>query len=86
MRSNVGISYAYYDEGAYQNKDSGVDSAKADARYAPEVIEIVNSGLTLNGEEKVTEVEIGEIYGNQFNHNLRIVNNEKTIHAFQPYH
>ncbi len=94
IRSNMGMSYAYYDEGAYQNetqkaKDAGTwtygDTANGDMRYAPESLRFVNSGLTLEKEEKVSEVEIGAIYGNPFNSTLRLVNNEKTIHALQPY-
>lgn len=99
VRSNMGMSYAYYDEGAYQNetqkmKDEGTwmhgeDIANGDMRYAPEAIRFVNSGLSLNGEETISttegEIEIGKIYGNPNNHTLRIVNNERTLHALQPY-
>lgn len=95
IRSNMGTSYAYYDEGAYQNetqqaKDNGTwtwgeDIANGDMRYAPESIRFVNSGLNQNGDELIETVEIGKIYGNQFNNTLRIVNNEKTLHALQPY-
>lgn len=99
IRSNMGMSYAYYDEGAYQNetqqaKDNGTwmhdkNIANGDMRYAPEAIRFVNSGLKLEGKPEIStktgSIEIGTIYGNQYKNTLRYVNNEKTIHAMQPY-
>ena len=42
-KSNMGISYALYDEGAFRNQLKGWDAA--DMRIAPESITAVNSGL-----------------------------------------
>lgn len=93
--SNVGVSYALYDEGAYQNKtnlaleagtwEGNPDAIPADMRYAPESIELVNSGLKQNSESLIDEVEIGYYYGSPFNNTLRIINNEPILHAIQPY-
>lgn len=99
VRSNMGMAYAYYDEGAYQNetqqmKDNGTwvhgdDIANGDMRYAPEAIRFVNSGITLNGEQAIDtvtgQIEVDKKYGNPFNYTYRIVHNEKTLHAIQPY-
>lgn len=88
VRSNVGIGYAIYDEGAYRNEnatDSEYVGMDADMRYAPEALRLVNSGLALNNDPSITEVEIGRIYGNPFNFTMRIVNNEETLHLLQPY-
>ena len=40
VRSNVGTSYALYDEGAYRN-----ELKNGDMRRAPEALRLVNSGL-----------------------------------------
>jgi hypothetical protein len=79
VRSNVGVSYAYYDEGAYRN-----ELKNGNMRYAPEAIRTVNSGLQSDGEE-VTEVELGRYYGDAEKRTLRVVHNEKVLHPFQPY-
>lgn len=57
----------------------------ADMRYAPESIEIVNYQLNRNGDSSIGEVEIGADYGNPYTYTYAIVNNEKCLHAFQPY-
>ena len=86
IRSNVGFDYAWYDEGAYRNELAGVDGVwDADMSTAPEAIRTVNSGLALNGDPLVSSVEIGRIYGSPYNQTMRIVQNVKTLHAFQPY-
>ena len=79
VRSNVGVSYAFYDEGAYRN-----ELKNGDMRHAPEAIRAVNSGLKLAGSS-VDEVEIGRYYGNKQDRSLRIVHNERILHPFQPY-
>ncbi|HEY5775977.1 MAG TPA: alpha/beta fold hydrolase [Xanthomonadales bacterium] len=79
VRSNVGVSYAFYDEGAYRN-----ELKNGDMRYAPESIRTVNSGLAPSGE-RIEEVEIGRYYGNKQDRTLRIVHNEMILHPFQPY-
>ncbi len=79
VRSNVGVSYAFYDEGAYRN-----ELKNGDMRYAPEAIRTVNSGIAASGEA-IDEVEIGRYYGNKEDRTLRVVHNEKILHPFQPY-
>jgi len=79
VRSNVGVSYAFYDEGAYRN-----ELKNGDMRYAPEAIRTVNSGIAANGEH-IDEVEIGRYYGNKQDRTLRVVHNEMILHPFQPY-
>ena len=78
VRSNVGMSYAFYDEGAYRN-----ELANGDMRIAPESLRLVNSGLA--PAEHITEVEIGRWYGSLGNRTARIVHNEMLLHPFQPY-
>ena len=48
IRSNIGLSYAFYDEGAFRNINGD-----GDMRYAPEAIGLGNSGLNL--EEKIND-------------------------------
>jgi len=79
VRSNVGVSYAFYDEGAYRN-----ELKNGDMRRAPEALRAVNSGLAPSGES-IDEVEIGRYYGNTDNRTLRVVHNEMILHPFQPY-
>lgn len=78
VRSNVGISYAFYDEGAYRNENKN-----GDMRRAPEALRLVRSGL--GAVEKIEEVEIGRYYGDAAAKNLRVVHNERVLHPFQPY-
>ncbi len=78
VRSNVGISYALYDEGAYRN-----ELKNGDMRQAPESLRLVNSGL--KSTEKLEEVEIDHYYGDIENRKLRVVHNEPLLHPFQPY-
>ena len=79
VRSNVGVSYAFYDEGAYRN-----ELKNGDMRLAPEALRTVNSGLKSSGSS-IDEVEIGRYYGNKLDGTLRIVHNEMVLHPFQPY-
>ncbi|EDY82245.1 hypothetical protein VDG1235_1865 [Verrucomicrobiia bacterium DG1235] len=79
VRSNVGTSYALYDEGAYRNV-----LKNGDMRYAKESLRLVNSGIA-ETEGPVSEVEIGHYYGNIDDRNLRVVHNERLLHPFQPY-
>ncbi len=78
VRSNVGISYALYDEGAYRN-----ELKNGDMRTAPESIRLISSGS--RESEKIDTVEIGRYYGDVDERNLRVVHNEKLLHPFQPY-
>lgn len=79
VRSNVGISYAYYDEGAYRN-----ELKTADMRRAPEALRLVNTALP-PGATRLAEVEIGRYYGDVAERTLRVVHNERVLHPFQPY-
>jgi hypothetical protein len=79
VRSNVGVSYAFYDEGAYRN-----ELKNGDMRYAPEAIRAVNSGLVPDSAA-ISEVELGRYYGDMDSRTLRVVHNEKILHPFQPY-
>ena len=79
VRSNVGVSYAFYDEGAYRN-----ELKNGDMRYAPEAIRAVNSGIRFHGDS-IEEVELGRYYGDKQDRTLRIVHNERILHPFQPY-
>ena len=79
VRSNLGLSYALHDEGAFRN-----ELKSADLRRAPEALRFVRSGQE-PGEPEITEVEIGRFYGNPAARNLRVVFNEPLLHAFQPY-
>ncbi|MGY8673929.1 MAG: alpha/beta hydrolase family protein, partial [Verrucomicrobiia bacterium] len=78
VRSNVGMSYAFHDEGAYRN-----ELKHGDMRKAPESLRLVNSGLAT--DEIVEEIEIGSYYGSLSNRTLRVVHNERLLHPFQPY-
>lgn len=79
VRSNVGVSYAFYDEGAYRNEHKS-----GDMRRAPEALRLVNSGQASSAEE-VEQVEIGHIYGDRDDRSLRVFHNERLLHPFQPY-
>jgi len=78
VRSNVGVAYALYDEGAYRN-----ELANGDMRIAPEALRAVNSGLPRWAV--VNEVELGRLYGDKESRTLRVVHNERILHPFQPY-
>lgn len=79
VRSNVGVSYALYDEGAYRNEHKN-----GDMRHAPEALRLVNSA-TVGSHPRFEMVEIGRYYGNRDDRSLRIVHNERLLHPFQPY-
>jgi hypothetical protein len=79
VKSNVGTSYAFHDEGAYRN-----ELKNGDMRRAPEALRLVRSGP---GEEAagIEEVEVGRYYGDVAARTLRVVHNERLLHPFQPY-
>ena len=79
VRSNIGVSYAFYDEGAYRN-----ELKNGDMRVAPEALRVVNLGRDPS-LPKIEEVEIGRHYGDLANRTYRIVHNERILHPFQPY-
>ena len=82
VKSNVGVSYALYDEGAFRNDLSGWDAS--DMKIAPESIRVVNWGVH-NGKKIINEVELGKYYGSLDKRSLRVIHNEELIHPFQPY-
>ena len=79
VRSNVGASYAYYDEGAYRN-----ELKNGDMRVAPEALRLINTGREA-GAPVVREVELGKYYGDKDRRTLRVMHNERVLHPFQPY-
>jgi len=79
VRSNVGVSYAFYDEGAYRN-----ELQNADMRHAPESLRVVNLGRD-PGLPFIDEVELGKYYGDIGDRTFRVVHNERILHPFQPY-
>ena len=78
VRSNVGVAYALYDEGAYRN-----ELGNGDMRIAPEALRAVNSGLAAG--DAIDRVELGRHYGNVDDRTFRVVHNERILHPFQPY-
>lgn len=80
-KSNMGVSYALYDEGAFRNELKGWDAANM--KIAPESLRVVNGVLPKN--EKIKEVELGKYYGDESNNTLRVIFNEELLHPFQPY-
>ena len=79
VRSNVGASYALYDEGAYRN-----ELGHGDLRRAPEALRLINTASGA-GFEPVDEVTIGRWYGDVATRGARIVHNEADLHPLQPY-
>ena len=55
VRSNIGVSYAFYDEGAFRNELSNWDAANME--IAPESLRVVNSIYDPN--EEISRVELG---------------------------
>ena len=80
-KSNMGVSYALYDEGAFRNDLQGWDAGNM--KIAPESLRTVNS--ILPKDKKVTEIELGKYYGERSNNTLRVIFNEELLHPFQPY-
>ncbi|BCR36170.1 alpha/beta hydrolase family protein [Mariniplasma anaerobium] len=90
-KSNMGMDYALYDEGAFRNSinvDAPEGTSLSDVTWMVESHDFVNSGLVKAGLPTIgygTQIEIGKIYGNPNLGNMRQVFNTETIHAFQPY-
>jgi hypothetical protein len=80
-KSNMGVSYALYDEGAFRNELTAWDSANM--KIAPESLRTVNS--ILPKEKQIDEVELGKYYGSKEKNSLRVIFNEPVLHPFQPY-
>jgi hypothetical protein len=76
--ANVGLDYARYDEGAFRT-----ENGNADFRTAPEGLRLVNA--VLPDDKKVSEVEVGKVYGSASDHTLRVIHNTKNIHPLMPY-
>lgn len=79
VRSNVGSSYAFHDEGAYRN-----ELKNADMRRAPEALRLINTASGA-GFAPATEVENGRYYGDAAVRGLRVMHNDEGIHPLQPY-
>ena len=80
-RSNMGISYALYDEGAFRNELQGWDAANM--QIAPESLRVVNN--ILENDDQLKKIELGKYYGSKDNNTLRVIFNEELLHPFQPY-
>ena len=78
VRSNLGISYGLYDEGAFRN-----ETRSSDMRTAPEALRAVASGL--GADAKLTAIEIDRYYGDAQKRTMRVVHNEPLLHPLQPY-
>ena len=78
IRSNVGVSYALYDEGAWQN-----ELKHGNLENAPEILRLikVQTGENINN----SKVEMGKYYGSLANNSASVIFNEKLLHPFQPY-
>ena len=81
VRSNVGVSYALYDEGAFRNELQGWDAGNM--KIAPEALRTVNSILDEN--QKLDVIELEKFYGEIDKNTARVIYNEKLLHPFQPY-
>jgi dienelactone hydrolase len=77
--ANVGMDYAFHDEGAFRNANRN-----ADMRNAPEALRLVNSIFPKG--KKLSEVEIGKIYGDYTKQTMRVVHNTNNIHPLLPYY
>ncbi len=80
-KSNMGISYALYDEGAFRNELKGWDAANME--IAPESLRVINN--ILQKDNQIDKVDLGKYYGSKEDNNLRVIFNEKLLHPFQPY-
>ena len=78
IKSNVGVSYALYDEGAWQN-----EMKNGNLEYAPEILRLINRHS--NKDYMRNKVEMGKYYGSIDDNSSTIIFNEKLLHPFQPY-
>ena len=78
IQSNVGVSYALYDEGAWQN-----ELKNGDLKNAPEILRLINI-QDPQGKKNVS-IEMGKYYGLSKDNSKTIIFNEKLLHPFQPY-
>jgi dienelactone hydrolase len=77
VRANIGMDYAYFDEGAFRNAQG-----HARMQEAPEALRLVN---TIFPEKPLTSVKLGEMYGDLNARTLRLVHNTRNIHPLLPY-
>lgn len=75
--ANLGVDYAYFDEGAYRNEQGHARLARA-----PEALRFVNSG---DPASQVSEVEIDRVYGDVAKKSMRVVHNTRNLHPLMPY-
>ena len=75
--SNVGLSYALYDEGAWQNQ-----LKNGDMSVAPEALNLLRHQAS---DSSISVIEMDNFYGKLKDRNLTIVHNEKVLHPMQPY-
>ena len=75
-RSNMGISYALYDEGAFRNELKGWDAGNME--IAPESLRVINN--VLSNQNRINKVELGKYYGDKNDRSLRVVFNERLLH------
>ena len=78
VRSNIGVSYALYDEGAWQNEQKN-----GNLEDAPEILRLVN--IQTDGNFGKDKIKMGNYYGDLANHSAVVIFNEKLLHPFQPY-
>tara|TARA_Y100000588_G_C14224960_1_gene912707 strand:- start:281 stop:2104 length:1824 start_codon:yes stop_codon:yes gene_type:complete len=78
MQSNAGMSYALYDEGAWQNK-----LKHGNMSVAPEALSLINNQL--KNQPEIDTIVIGQYYGELSERTFTVVHNEKVIHPLQPY-
>ena len=78
IKSNVGVSYALYDEGAWQN-----ELKHGDLEQAPEILRLIR--IQSDVKNNIKTVEMGKYYGSLINNSATIIFNEKLLHPFQPY-
>lgn len=77
IRANLGMDYAYFDEGSYRT-----ELGNPRMHNAPEALRLVN---TIQGDHPLAEIEIGKWYGTREDHTLRVVYNTRNIHPLVPY-
>ncbi len=78
LNVNAGLDYAYYDEGAFRT-----EKGNAHMSDAAESLRFVNS--IFNEDKKISELQIGKLYGDLTNRTLRVVHNTRNIHPLMPY-
>ncbi len=75
--ANVGMDYAYYDEGAFRN-----EKGHAIMKDAPEALRLVNS---IFPGDTLSSLELGKLYGDPAQRTLRVVYNTVMIHPLMTY-